>query len=153
MEHKIARKAQASKPREAGRTAVNLKGDRLVKRISGPTELPVGTVVIEATGDYMRRTKLDRWDHLAPNGKTIAEGEVRSALELKYPLVVVDMKATHNPRPNRAARRAEAQDDRRTARATRRFKNRRVAEFLKASSPEERARYAAAGATKGQGTR
>ena len=145
MTHTIHPNALPSKPREEGKTAVNLKGHRLVKRISGPTELPVGTVVIEATGDYMRRTKIDQWDHLATNGKTTFRCVTRSALELNYPLVVVDMKATHKPRANRSARRAEEQQERRDARQLRRFKSRRVKAFLAACSPEERAKYAAAG--------
>lgn len=153
MAHTIAAEAQPSKPRKRGRTAVNLKGDRLVKRISGPTELPLGTTIIDAGGLYWERTEDGWWAGVTSKGRRSTDRAALSALDLKYPAVVVDMKATHQPRPNREARRAEALDDRRDARQRRRFKTRRVAEFLKAASAEERARYAAAGATPAGGAR
>ena len=52
-----------------------------------------------------------------------------------------------------AARRAEAAEDRRTERSARRFKSRRVREFLAACSPAERAKYAAALGQKNQAAR
>lgn len=145
MTHTIHPNARPSKPREEGKTAVNLKGHRLVRRVNGPTALPYGVTVIESNGTYMRRREDgEGWDELSPNGKTFQEREESSTLGLDYPVVVVDLK-TEDRRPNRSARRAEAQQERRDARRLRRFKSRRVRAFLAACSPEERAKYAAAG--------
>lgn len=151
----IADAARATEPRKRGRAAFNANGDRLVRRISGPTALPIGATVIEATGDYMRRTTAG-WQFISAKGERLVPGTDDDAvptLDLKYPLVQVDLAATHDPRPNRAARRAEAAEDRRTERSARRFKSRRVREFLAACSPAERAKYAAALGQKNQAAR
>lgn len=145
MTHTIHPRALPSKPREEGKTSVNMKGHRLVRRVSGPTALPYGVTVIESTGNYMRRREDgDGWDELDPNGKTINVNLESSALGLNYPVVVVDLK-TEDRRANRAGRRDEEQQERRDARQLRRFKSRRVKAFLAACSPEEREKYAAAG--------
>lgn len=145
MTHTIHPNALPSKPREKGKTSVNLKGHRLVRRVSGPTALPYGVTVIESNGCYMRRREDgDGWDQVEANGKPVGEREESSALGLNYPVVVVDLK-TEDRRANRAGRRVEEQQERRDARQLRRFKSRRVKAFLAACSPEEREKYAAAG--------
>lgn len=141
MSHTIAPEARATKVRKPGQAAFNQRGDRLVRRVTAPEALPYGTTVIDAVGDTFLR-EVDGW-HLKSAKTPLVIGAL-STLDLVYPLVVVDLKATHEHVSNRAGRRAERLQDRRDNRAARRFRNRRVRAFLDALAPEDRAKYAAA---------
>ena len=62
--HTIHESARAAKARRKGVPAFTTRDELIVKRHSGPTELPLDTVVIEELGGRLKRTSLDGWQVL-----------------------------------------------------------------------------------------
>lgn len=149
--HTISNEARPVSPRDSRRpgrvAAYTAQGERIVKRHSGPTALPLGTTVIEELGNRLQRTSFYGWRQLDAKGEPY--GQVIPTDELAYPIVEVKPKQSghhltrqERRRDERAARKAEAR--------FKRFKRRRVEEYLAATAAagidEQRAR-AVAGVT------
>lgn len=137
--HTIHETARAAKPRRKGQPAFNAADDLLVKRHTGPTELPHGTTVIEATGGRLVRTPAG-WHEQYPDG---TEGGLVSTLDLAYP--VVEVKAPGRGYvQSRAERRATERQARKESARLARFKRDRVDAFLAATAQADREKYARA---------
>lgn len=139
MQYTIADNARATEPRREGKAAFNADGHRLVKRHHTPGPIAHGTVIIEQTGAYMKRTEAG-WVMIVPEtGRTI--GEPVGTLDLMFPVVEVALKSNEHHQ-SRAERRTVERNARTESKKLARFKRRRVAEFLAACSPDEREKYA-----------
>lgn len=137
--HTISPEARPVRPRdsrEGAQPVYTARGERIVKRHSGPTALPLGTTVIEELGARLRRTSFYGWKQI--NSKGEPYGVIIPTDELAYPVVEIRPKQAgyHLDRrqrraDDRAARRAEAK--------LARFKSKRVADYLAAVKAAEAA--------------
>lgn len=140
--HTIHHSARPVTPRDSRRPAMSAaytkQGERIVRRHSGPTALPVGTTVIEAYGARLTRGTDGAWYGRGDEALTTGE--------LAFPVVEI-LPRQRGHHLTRAERRTDERVARREESKLKRFKRRRVDEYLAATAAagiaEQRARAVA----------